>query len=248
MCMHTDKSQEQLNKESLPSTAISWQRLLMKLFIMMGLTAGVLFGSSGHLDWGMAWVYIGMVTIFTVCSRIVLLRKHPDLIIERAESFKKDNVKSWDKVLMPLIALVGPVIILTIAGLDLRFEWTGELPLSFQFTGLFMTLIGFLWGVWATVVNTFFSAVVCIQQERGHTVITSGPYQYMRHPGYAGGVLAHCGTPIMLGSLWALIPSVTVVCALVVRTALEDKILLKELDGYRDYASMVRYRLLPGVW
>jgi protein-S-isoprenylcysteine O-methyltransferase Ste14 len=96
--------------------------------------------------------------------------------------------------------------------------------------------------------NKFFSATVRIQKERGHTVVTGGPYQYIRHPGYAGGVMSDLATPVMLGSLWALIPAVLTGCLLVVRTALEDKTLKNELIGYKEYARQVRYRLLPGVW
>ena len=98
------------------------------------------------------------------------------------------------------------------------------------------------------MVNKFFSAVVRIQRERGHTVVASGPYQYVRHPGYAGGIVANFAIPLLLGSLWALVPAVLVNCLLIVRTALEDSTLQEELDGYRDYAGRVRYRLLLGVW
>ena len=98
------------------------------------------------------------------------------------------------------------------------------------------------------VVNRFFSASVRIQTERGHTVISSGPYQYIRHPGYAGGVLSSVAVPLLLGSFWALVPAILVIILMVVRTGLEDTTLLEELEGYRKYATSVRHRLIPGAW
>ena len=96
--------------------------------------------------------------------------------------------------------------------------------------------------------NRFFSSVVRIQKDRGHTVVTGGPYQFVRHPGYVGGILSALGTALLLGSWWAFVPTGLLVCVIVVRTALEDRTLQAELEGYRDYAGRVRYRLLPGIW
>jgi protein-S-isoprenylcysteine O-methyltransferase Ste14 len=101
---------------------------------------------------------------------------------------------------------------------------------------------------WAMAVNNYFSLVVRIQKDRGHTVVTGGPYHYVRHPGYVGGILFQLGTPLLLGSMWALIPAGLTVLLLVVRTALEDRTLLKELEGYQEYAQQTHYRLLPGLW
>ncbi|MBU0705027.1 MAG: isoprenylcysteine carboxylmethyltransferase family protein, partial [Chloroflexi bacterium] len=103
----------------------------------------------------------------------------------------------------------------------------------------------FTWGMTA---NKFFSTSVRIQEERGHTVASEGPYRYVRHPGYVGYIIALFATALALGSLWALVPAVLATCLFVVRTALEDRTLQKELAGYKEYAQQVRYRLLPGVW
>jgi protein-S-isoprenylcysteine O-methyltransferase Ste14 len=96
--------------------------------------------------------------------------------------------------------------------------------------------------------NRFLSSVVRLQKDRGQTVCSTGPYRFVRHPAYVGGILFSLASPIVLGSLWALIPQVIACTALVVRTYLEDRLLQKELDGFADYAKRVRYRLLPGVW
>jgi protein-S-isoprenylcysteine O-methyltransferase Ste14 len=107
---------------------------------------------------------------------------------------------------------------------------------------------GLRFGRLATASNAFFSQIFRIQKERGHTVATGGPYRFVRHPGYVGTILFEIATPIMLGSWWALIPGGLSALLYLVRTALEDKALLDELDGYKEYAQKVRYRLLPGIW
>jgi protein-S-isoprenylcysteine O-methyltransferase Ste14 len=98
------------------------------------------------------------------------------------------------------------------------------------------------------VENRFFSGTVRIQTDREHVVVSGGPYRLVRHPGYAGSLLATICVPVVLGSWWAWVPACVSVAALVVRTALEDRVLRRELDGYAAYAARTRHRLVPGVW
>jgi len=145
-------------------------------------------------------------------------------------------------------ASVLPPELIIVAGLDERFEWSPQLAVAIRVVALiFFALAQGLFS-WAMASNKFFSGTVRIQEERGHTVATGGPYQYVRHPGYIGYITSWIATSLTLGSLWALFPAGLVMCLMVVRTALEDRTLLEELDGYQDYAEQVRYRLLPGVW
>jgi len=109
-------------------------------------------------------------------------------------------------------------------------------------------MLGIVVLVWAMAANKFFSATVRIQEERGHTVATGGPYRYVRHPGYVGWLMLTLATPVVLGSRWALVPAGITVILTILRTALEDRTLHSELEGYREYAERVRYRLLPGIW
>jgi protein-S-isoprenylcysteine O-methyltransferase Ste14 len=229
------------------NTKISWGNLIIGLGIMIALPAVILFGASGRLDWKFGWFYVGLTAVFTIGSRIIMVYKTPDLIAERGGSLQKENIKPWDKVIMPL-TLIAPTIMLIVAGLDARFTWSPKLPLSIHVTGIIFAAAGYFLSSWATVVNRFFSASVRIQTERGHTVISSGPYQYIRHPGYAGGVMSSIAAPLFLGSLWALVPAILVIILMVIRTGLEDTTLMEELIGYREYAISVRHRLIPGVW
>jgi protein-S-isoprenylcysteine O-methyltransferase Ste14 len=111
-----------------------------------------------------------------------------------------------------------------------------------------MILTGYALSSYALIENCFFSSTVRIQTERGPCVVSSGPYRWVRHPGYAGGLLAYLATPLLLDSPWVFVPTVIALVLTIVRTAWEDRTLRKELDGYRDYARRVRYRLLSGVW
>ena len=221
-------------------------RVVLKWGIMIAVFAGVLFGSAGRLDLPMVWAYLCTYAGFLLAFGIVMSRKDPDLLRERRRAGK--GAKTWDRVLM---AIYGVLFFGTwiVAGVDVgRFHWSDTVPLGLQIVGLeaCAAAFGLVW--WATWVNTFFSRVVRIQEDRGHRVITAGPYQYVRHPGYTGNVFAWPGTALALGSWWAMLPVVGIVLIYVLRTALEDRTLQAELDGYQEYAEQVRYRLLPGVW
>ena len=114
--------------------------------------------------------------------------------------------------------------------------------------GLVISLLGFGVFLWAMAANAFFAEGVRIQEERGHTVATGGPYRLVRHPGYVGAILSMGATPFLLGSWWALVPAGLGVGGYLLRTALEDRTLQEELPGYREYTHQTRYRLLPGIW
>ena len=227
---------------------ISRGRIVARLIIMLGLPAAILFVASGQLNWMMAWIYVSLVFVFGVVSRIILFKKDPELFKERAEALDKDDVKSWDRVLVPIVAVWGPMVVLLVAGLDKRFGWSPPLSIWLQLAGLLATILAYAFGQWAINTNRFFSALVRIQKDRDHTVVSTGPYHYVRHPGYAAGVVANLGIPLLLGSVWGLVPAIVVVLFLIARTALEDKTLQAELDGYTGYAQQVRYRLVPGIW
>jgi protein-S-isoprenylcysteine O-methyltransferase Ste14 len=147
-----------------------------------------------------------------------------------------------------LMAMVLPLIILIVSGLDRRFGWSGEFGLSVQVLALILVLAGGLLGTWAMSANKFFSSTARIQTERGHSVVRGGPYEYVRHPGYAGGLLYALFTPIALGSWWAYIPVAIYVVVVVMRTHLEDLMLQEELVGYKKYSKRIPYRLIPRVW
>ena len=207
----------------------------------------VLFLSAGTLDWVWAWLLLGVLAVYLVAHPLILVPRDPELLAERQKGFRGRGVKSWDKWIN---SLNGALMIASwvVAGLDHRFGWTGPVPLACHVGGLGAVALGFALFLWAMACNAFFSEGVRIQEERGHVVASGGPYRVVRHPGYAGVILGQLGTPFLLGSAWALIPSLALAVLLVVGTSLEDRILLEELPGYGAYAKSTRFRLLPGVW
>jgi protein-S-isoprenylcysteine O-methyltransferase Ste14 len=208
----------------------------------------ILFLAAGQLDWFWGWVFLGFTALFLAGHVILLVPINPDLLVERSGGLRQAGGKQWDRWLAMLAGGVFPMISWILAGLDLRLSWSSQKPISFHLSGA--TLVGLGWGLflWAMVSNAYFSEVVRIQEDRGHTVATGGPYRVVRHPGYAGAILSFFGVPLLLGSWWAFIPTVMGVFGYVLRTALEDRTLQEELDGYLAYAGRVRYRLIPGVW
>jgi protein-S-isoprenylcysteine O-methyltransferase Ste14 len=202
---------------------------------------------SGRWDWWEAWVYANLSILAFAISRTLVARRYPDLVAERARFMQHENAKPWDRRLVPLLGLGGALVLL-VAGLDERFGWSPAFGWQVKTLSLVMILAGYALSSYALIENRFFSGMVRIQTERGHQVVSTGPYCWMRHPGYAGGLLSYLATPFLLDSPWAFLPTLLTLVLLVVRTALEDRVLQDELDGYRDYARRVRYRLLPGVW
>jgi protein-S-isoprenylcysteine O-methyltransferase Ste14 len=202
---------------------------------------------SWHWDWWEAWVYAIICILGFAISRMLAARRHPDLIAERVRMLRHENDKPWDRVLVPLVGL-GFGLILLVAGLNALFGWSPPFNLPTKILSLVVILAGNVLASYALVANRFFSFIVRIQTERGHQVVSSGPYRWMRHPGYAGALLVYLTTPVFLDSRWGFIPALFVMVVLVIRTALEDRVLQNELAGYGDYARRVRYRLLPGVW
>lgn len=202
-----------------------------------------LFVPSGDLTWGWGWLYLGIYVINQIILTVIL---PPELLSERSKP--QAGSKGWDIALAAVAALLAPLMVYLIAGLDRERGWSGALSPSAQIAALAVMVGGIALSDWAMATNRFFSGVIRIQADRGHTVETGGPYRFVRHPGYVGGILHHLAAPLLLGSWWALIPGGSGAMLFVLRTALEDATLQRELPGYAEYAQQTRYRLLPGVW
>lgn len=232
---------------TMKSPGIAWV-VIVRFLVATLLLMAVLFVAAGKLDWWEGWAYVVQALIVLVVSRAILIRKSPDLARERADAGKKENVKPWDRVLMPVMSIFLPLASWIVCGLDERFGWTADLPNGIQIIALFLIFAGNMFSTWAMIANRFFSSHVRIQTERGHTVVSGGPYRFVRHPGYAGGVMGWMAGPVFFASTWAAIPAILAIAVTVTRTALEDRTLQEELSGYRDYAQTVRYRLVPWIW
>ena len=207
--------------------------------------AVVLFLAAGTLNWVWAWVFLGIYIISVSINSAFMMRTSPETIAERG---RPGEMKDWDKVVSGLWSVAQFLLLPAVAGLDVRFGWTQGLSTAWHITGIVVFAAGLGLFGWAMITNAYFSTAVRIQSERGQTVCRSGPYRFVRHPGYVGTILQSIGIPFLLGSWWALIAGITAVALIILRTAFEDRTLLTELPGYQDFAKEIRYRLVPGVW
>ena len=204
----------------------------------------LLFLPAGTLAWPHAWVYLGLFLIVLIASSIYT---DPELLRDERGTGQTGR-KGWDMALVSTYGILTSIGVPILAGLDWRYGWSTAIPLWLIILASIVFALGWAFGLWAMAVNRFFSKVVRIQHERGHRVVDEGPYHYVRHPGYVGGIVHNLGTPIILGSWWALIPAVLAGVLMILRTSLEDRTLKHELEGYKAYAEQVRYRLIPGIW
>lgn len=223
-------------------------KIWVGLTIMHLLIPLVLLISAWDLCWWQGWFYSTLIVIAGLGSRMWGEKRHPGLLAERGKFEKAQDIKSWDKVLSPLMAVSMTFPLIIVAGLDHQFGWSLVFPTWLNIFGFILIVLGYTFAGWALAENRFFSSVVRIQKDRGHIVCDSGPYRVVRHPGYAGNLLALPGIVLALGSVWTIIPVIVALIITVIRTTLEDKTLQEELPGYQDYVSRVRYRLIPGIF
>ena len=208
----------------------------------------VLLVCGWDLSWWQAWVYSVIIIIAGIGMRLWAGRRHPGLLEERAKFEKAEDVKAWDKVLSPLMSVSFAYPLYFVAGLDHRFGWSPVFTLWPNILGFILCAVGYGIAGWALVENRFFTSTVRIQVDRGHEVCDSGPYRFVRHPGYAGNLLPLAGIVLALSSVWTLVPAAFALTIAIIRTELEDRALQAELPGYSEYAQRVRYRLVPGIY
>jgi protein-S-isoprenylcysteine O-methyltransferase Ste14 len=220
------------------------QAILYAIGLPLALVA-LVFLPAGKIDWPPGWIFIAVLVVIFGLSALLLARVNP--MIYRARSRFQPGTKTWDLI---LLAVLFPAIIteIPIATLDAgRMGWS-DVPLWIVLVGYALLIGGIAVTTWSQAVNPFFEPGVRIQRERAQRVITSGPYKFVRHPGYAAAIAMFVGIPLALASWWGLLPAGLAIALLVVRTGLEDHLLQAELSGYCEYARQTRYRLVPGFW
>jgi protein-S-isoprenylcysteine O-methyltransferase Ste14 len=226
--------------------AMSVLRVYGQWIIVTVLLGVLLFASAGRMDLPMFWVYLVVHSGAQLAMALLVFRRNRDLLEERQKPGA--GAKAWDRRLLWVYTLLT-MTLFVVAGLDVgRLHWSDTVPLWGQIVALLGFALSFASTIWAMVVNSFYSRIVRIQGDRGQYVVTEGPYRFVRHPSYIGSILSWACAALALGSWLALVPVVLIAVTVVVRTALEDRALQAELDGYGEYAQLVRYRLVPGVW
>jgi len=229
----------EIRRSVAKQTAVSCLLLFVHIIIF--------FTSAGHIDVPRAWAFFGITFVHSIVSIAVVHKLNPELIEQRLKVRRKGS-KLWDEVLMRVINLTAICVAPAVAGFDVgRFHWA-QLSIYYVAVGVVLYILSSALMNWAMVVNPYFEQTVRIQEERGHKMITTGPYKIVRHPGYLAGVLWILTVPLIIGSVLAFVPAGIYVLLTIIRTSLEDRTLNRELSGYSEYAKKVKYRLFPGIW
>lgn len=221
-------------------------KLIVRFVLGLVFIGAIFFSTAGTFNWPEAWIYLVIQFGWAVVLSVWLWRHDIELLKDRLK-FMKKSAKGWDKILT-IVSLPFYAAYMVIPGFDaVRYQWS-RVPAGAKVICFLLVSASFVWISWIMKENTFLSRFVEIQEERGHKVITTGPYKFVRHPMYIGAAILLLALPVALGSLYAIIPAAVTVIFTIIRTFLEDKTLHRELEGYAEYAQRTKYRLLPGIW
>jgi len=214
------------------------------MFLVIGL---LLFFAAGTIAWTAGWIFLLLFFVFTVLLSLWLLRYNPGLLTERMTGTGKADQKGWDKIFFALANLlfIGWIVLMPLDAM--RFHWS-QVPIWLQVIGALLLLSSFYLFFLTFRENSYLSPAVRIQQDRGHTVVSTGPYHYIRHPMYAAALVFLVGISLLLGSWYGLIVGLALIIAVSIRAVQEERTLIAELPGYDNYITQVRYRLIPYIW
>jgi protein-S-isoprenylcysteine O-methyltransferase Ste14 len=218
-----------------------WQSLLW--VVAMG---ALLFAPAGTWRWPAGWVFLAAIAFISLSAGGWLAKTDPELLAERMRVTAQEGQPVADKIFMAVFGTVALIWFVAI-GLDHRFHGA-DFSEPLQALGLALLLLSTVFIMWVMRENSFAAPLVKVQHERGHRVISSGPYAWVRHPMYSGTVLFFVGIPLLLGSAWGVAASPVFALLFGIRAGIEERTLTAGLPGYDDYIARVRYRLLPGIW
>ncbi len=225
---------------------ISLKVLTAEIVFLFLVFALCLFLAAGTIAWAAGWIFMALFFSFVVAITLWLFKYNPGLLQERMRVSKADQ-KAWDKVFFAVLQVVFIAWLLLMPLDAVRFHWS-EIPVWLQIVGAILLIGSFILFFLTFRENSFLSPMVRMQRERGQTVVSSGPYHYVRHPMYAAMLLFIPGTTLLMGSWYGLILGVILVVMIARRALGEEQMLREELEGYDTYMTQVRYRFIPAVW
>jgi protein-S-isoprenylcysteine O-methyltransferase Ste14 len=220
-------------------------RNIIRGLALFGCLIALFFGSGGTFNWPEAWLFLILYSVAVTIVVVWMKKNAPELLKERMS--RRKDAKTWDKIILIVYTVLVMAMVVITSFDAVRYQWS-HVPLIVKVLGFSGFIPAFLLVFWTMTQNRYLSEVVRIQVERDHKVCTTGPYAYVRHPMYVGVIIFILCLPLALGSYFALFFSVAIVILFIIRTALEDQTLQKELVGYKEYAEQVRYKLIPGLW
>jgi protein-S-isoprenylcysteine O-methyltransferase Ste14 len=219
---------------------------LLQSLIWVAAMGALLFAPAGTLHWPAAWLFLAAMAVIALACGGWLAKTDPALLAERMRPPMRDDQPAADKKIVVAFG-VASLLWFAVIGLDRRVQ-SSDMPWALQALGLAMLLVSTCFVMWVMHENSFAAAVVRLQTERGHRVIDSGPYAWVRHPMYSGAIVFFVGAALLLGSWWGVAMSLLFAVLFAIRAGIEERTLTAGLPDYADYAARVRYRLLPGVW
>ena len=222
-------------------------KLITQTAVWIAAMAAVLFVAAGTGRWPAAWVFLAEMAGLGLAIGLWLARRDPALLAERLTAGFQAAQKTWDKVFMATVFVLWTSWLVLMALDAGRFGWS-RMPVWAQGIGAILIALCMTIACLAFRENSYAAPVVKIARERGHRVVSTGPYACVRHPMYAGALLFFIGTPLLLGSWFGLAVTPVLIVVLAARALMEERTLAEELPGYREYAERVRYRLIPGIW
>jgi protein-S-isoprenylcysteine O-methyltransferase Ste14 len=219
---------------------------LLQSLIWIVVMGALLFVPAGTLHWPAAWVFLGTMALIGMSTGWRLAKTDPALFAERMRPMMQDDQPAADKKFVLVFGFTALIWFIAI-GLDARLN-ASVFPVALQVLGIAMIVLSSGFIMWVMRENSFAAPVVKLQAERGHRVVSTGPYAWVRHPMYSGTILLLVGTPLLLGSWWGVALSPLFALLFAIRARIEERALIAGLPGYADYTARVRYRLVPGLW
>ena len=221
-------------------------RMLASFLITLLLSGILIFAGAGQLNWRLGWVFLTAWIVPKLAFMIHLRLLDPGLLIERATRHK--NAQRYDRIILPVYFVFAFCTFIVASLVGGRFRWSGNISIIWVIAAYIIYLLGNSLAGWAINSNPFLSSESRLQTDRAQKVASTGPYRFIRHPAYSATFLLWITTGLMLESWWAVIPGFLAGLMMVIRTVLEDRMLIAELPGYAEYARQVRFRLFPGIW
>ena len=231
-----------------PKLTRSGYKRIVTIYLAMLFNVVLFFAAAGRLDLFRAWAYFILLALLQTFIFILMIIRFPEMAEVVNARGEMKMPKAWDKLFALFYVLAAIILLPLIAGLDVgRYGWS-ELNIWWMVPGIISMLFAMFLSEWALIENKFFELGVRVQKERGQKVVSTGPYAIVRHPGYFAFIFLYFSFPLIVGSFYALFASLVTALLLVVRTALEDATLQKELEGYVEHTKKTRYRLIPLIW
>lgn len=222
-------------------------KYILRICFQLLFQIGIVFISGGTFDIGIRiLLYFILLTGSYMASLLMIIYRNPEVLNERTKNIEV-NTESWDKILLPVYVICTFVVMNIFIGLDIRYGW-GHLDFRYFFVGLILYIFSIVIVTKSMIENKYFESSSRIQAERNQSVVSTGIYSIVRHPGYSSIIIWALSIPLITGIICTLIPSVSIIIIIFVRTYLEDRMLKKELKGYRAYSKKVKYRIIPYIW